>query len=58
MKARFEIFKEFQEWYYKLVASNGRTLFTSEEYSSKNNARQGCEALKKAAKQAKIVIAE
>ncbi len=43
------------QYYWKIVAANGRTLATSETYYNKADARTACESVKRFASTAPIV---
>ena len=52
---KFVVYESGKSWRFKLVAGNGETVATSEPYSSKDAAKRGCEAVKRAANDAEIV---
>jgi len=56
MAGKFELYKDKKgEYRFRLVASNGQTIATSEGYSSKDGALKGIESVKKNAPGADIV---
>ena len=56
MAGTFEVYADKAGKYrFRLKASNGQTVASGEAYESKSNAREGCEAVKRAAEGAKIV---
>ena len=56
MAAKFELYKDKKgEFRFRLVASNGQTIATSEGYKSKDGALNGIESVKKNAPAAGIV---
>ncbi len=56
MAGKFVITKDKRgEFRFKLVASNGETIATSEGYSAKAGAKNGIESVKKNAPEADIV---
>jgi uncharacterized protein YegP (UPF0339 family) len=55
MAAKFELYKDKKgEHRFRLVASNGQTIATSEGYKSKDSAVKGIESVKKNAPTAKV----
>ena len=54
---KFEILKSSaaQPYRWRIVASNGQVLATSENYASKQSAKSACESVKKSAGAAEIV---
>jgi hypothetical protein len=55
MAAKFELYKDKKgEYRFRLVASNGQTIATSEGYKSKDSAVKGIESVKKNAPTAKV----
>lgn len=54
---KFEILKSnaAQPYHWRVVASNGQVLATSENYASKQSAKSACESVKKSAGGADIV---
>ena len=58
-KAKFEVWKSMNgDWYFHLVAPNGKLIADSEGYSRKSNALKGIKAVKAYALNAKIVEEE
>ena len=58
MAAKFELYKDKKgEYRFRLVASNGQTIATSEGYKSKDSAVKGIESVKKNAPTAAVVEA-
>jgi len=55
-KTRFELFKseDNSQWYFRLIAKNGRIICQSEGYTRKSNALNGIRSVKKNAAKAKI----
>lgn len=56
--SKFEIFKSKNGYRWRLKAGNGEIIATGEEYSSKDGAVKGCEAVVRAAVVAEIVEIE
>jgi len=55
MAAKFQLYKDKKgEFRFKLIASNGETIATSEGYKTKASAQNGIESVKKNAASAKI----
>ncbi len=55
MAAKFQVYKDKKgEFRFRLVASNGETIATSEGYKSKDSAKAGIESVKKNAPTAAI----
>jgi len=56
-KPKFELFqsKLTREWYFNLIAQNGKVIATSEGYHSKQAAKRGIESVKKNAPKAAII---
>jgi uncharacterized protein YegP (UPF0339 family) len=53
--AKFELYKDARgEFRFNLKASNGEIVATSEGYSSKDGAKRGIDAVKRAAAEAEI----
>lgn len=54
---KFEIRKSTaaQPYRWRIVASNGQVLATSENYASKQSAKDACESVKKSAGSAEII---
>jgi len=56
MAGVFEIYQDKAgKWRFRLKASNGQIVASGEAYESKSNAKIGCDAVKRAAAEAKIV---
>ena len=56
MAAKFEIFKDKSGGYrFNLKAGNGEVVASSESYSSKDGAKNGAEAVRRAAADAVVV---
>jgi uncharacterized protein YegP (UPF0339 family) len=53
--SKFEIFASKNGYRWRLKAGNGEIVATGEEYSDKSGAKKGCEAVMRAALDAKIV---
>ena len=59
MAGTFEIYKDKAgKWRFRLKATNGQIVASGEAYESKSNAKEGCEAVKRAASGAKVVEVE
>ena len=58
--ARFELWQSEadSQWYFRLVASNNRTICCSEGYTRKSNAENGIASVKMNAPKAKIELLE
>jgi uncharacterized protein YegP (UPF0339 family) len=53
--AKFEIYEDrAHQWRFRLKAGNGEIVATGESYPSKQGAKRGCEAVKRAAAEADI----
>ena len=55
---KFVVYEKKNGWYFQLIAANGEPVATSEVYSSKDSAKRGCEAVRRAAADAEIVVEE
>lgn len=53
--SKFEIYKSAGGYRWRLRAGNGEIVATGEEYSTKDGAKRGCEAVYRAAADAEIV---
>lgn len=53
-QGKFEVFAGKSEWYFRLKASNGQTILSSEGYKSKQGAEKGVASVKKNANEAQI----
>ncbi|MEY9847910.1 YegP family protein [Streptacidiphilus sp. MAP5-3] len=59
MPAHFEVWQaENNEWHWHLKADNGETVAEGQGYASQEEAKAGCEAVKRAAAEAHIVEAK
>jgi len=59
MAGTFEIYQDkASKWRFRLKASNGQIVAAGEAYESKSNAKDGCEAVRRAADGAKVVEVE
>jgi uncharacterized protein len=59
MAGKFEVYQDRAGKYrFRLKASNGEVVASGEAYESKASAKQGCEAVQRAADGAAIVEAE
>ncbi|MFG1603772.1 YegP family protein [Actinoplanes sp. NPDC049265] len=59
MASKFEVFSDKAGKYrFRLKASNGQVVATGEAYDSKAGAKDGCEAVQRAAVGAEIVDAD
>lgn len=56
--AKFEVYETKNGWRWRLKAGNGEVVAVGEEYTSKDGAKRGCEAVVKAANEAEIVEVE
>ena len=56
--AKFEVYASGNGFRWRLKAGNGEVVATSEEYSTKDGAKKGCEAVVRAANDAEIVEVE
>lgn len=56
--AKFEVYQSGKGYRWRLKAGNGEVVATGEEYSTKDGAKRGCEAVQRAAAEAEIVDAE
>ncbi len=53
--AKFEVYKSKNGYRWRLKAGNGEVVATGEEYTTKDGAIKGCEAVIRAATSAEIV---
>ncbi len=53
--AKFEIYHSGRGFRWRLRASNGEIVASGEEYSTKDGAKRGCDAVYRAATDAEIV---
>jgi uncharacterized protein YegP (UPF0339 family) len=56
--AKFEVYESKNGYRWRLKAGNGEVVAIGEEYSSKDGAKKGCEAVKRAAANADVVEVE
>ncbi|HPR09443.1 YegP family protein [Candidatus Saccharibacteria bacterium] len=56
--AKFEVYASAKGWRWRLKAGNGEVVATGEEYTTKDGAMRGCEAVARAAGSADIVEVE
>ena len=49
MAGKFEVYQSGTQWRLRLKAANGEIVASGEAYSSKDGAKEGCEAVKRAA---------
>lgn len=55
--SKFEVFQDAAgEWRWRLKSSNGQIVASGQGYKTNAGAKRGCEALRRAAKLAKVVI--
>ncbi len=54
MAAKFEVYQSGTQYRFRLKASNGEIVASGEAYETKSGAREGCEAVKRAAAAATI----
>ncbi len=52
--AKFEVYKSANGYRWRLKARNGEIIATGEEYTTKDGAMRGCEAVARAAAEADI----
>lgn len=56
--AKFEVYRSKSGGFrWRLKASNGEVVAMSEEYSTKEHAKDGCDAVRRAARDAEVVEA-
>lgn len=55
MAAKFEVYSSGNGFRFRLKAGNGEIVAVGEEYSSKDAAIRGCEAVQRAAAEAEVV---
>lgn len=56
--SKFEVYQSKSGGYrWRLKANNGEIVAMSEEYSTKEHAKDGCEATRRAAKEAEVIEA-
>ncbi len=53
--SKFELYQSKNGYRWRLKSGNGEVVATGEEYSSKEGAKKGCEAVQRAASNADIV---
>lgn len=53
--AKFEVYPSSKGWRWRLKAGNGEVVATGEEYTTKDGAMRGCEAVVRAAESADVV---
>lgn len=53
--AKFEVYPSSKGWRWRLKAGNGEIVATGEEYSTKDGAVRGCEAVQRAAASAETI---
>lgn len=58
MPAKFEVYESKNGYRWRLKAGNGEVVATGEEYTTESGAKNGCEAVKRAAAEAEIVEVE
>lgn len=57
--SKIEIYQDAAgEWRWRLKASNGRIVASGEGYKTKAGAKQGAQALQRAARLARVVVLE
>ena len=56
--AKFEVYESKGGWRWRLKAGNGEVVATGEEYTTKDGAVRGCEAVARAAADAEVVEVE
>lgn len=54
MAAKFEVYPSGTQYRWRLKAANGEIVASGEAYTTKAGAKQGCEAVKRAAASADI----
>lgn len=58
MAAKFEVYEDKAgQFRFRLKAANGQVVATGEDYPTKDAAKKGCDAVKRAAAEADIVDA-
>lgn len=53
--SKFEVYRSSSGYRWRLKASNGEIVASGEEYATKENAKHGCEAVRRAANDAEII---
>ena len=56
--AKFEVYESKSGWRWRLKAGKGEVVATGEEYTTKDGAVRGCEAVARAAADAEVVEVE
>lgn len=56
--AKFEVYASKSGYRWRLKAGNGEVVATGEEYTTLDGAKKGCEAVKRAAGDADVVVLE
>ena len=58
MAAKFEVYESKNGYRWRLKAGNGEVVATGEEYTTEDGAKKGCEAVRRAAAEAEVVVVE
>jgi hypothetical protein len=56
--SKFEVYSSKNGFRWRLKAGNGEVVATGEEYSTKDGAVKGCEAVARAAEKAEVVVVD
>ncbi|QAY73754.1 DUF1508 domain-containing protein [Agromyces protaetiae] len=57
MAARFEVYEGGDGWRWRLIAGNGENVASGQAYASKDGAKKGVDAVKRAAAEAEVTEA-
>jgi hypothetical protein len=56
--SKFEVYQSKSGYRWRLKASNGEIVAQGEEYATKQGAKNGCEAVRRAAEEAEVLEVE
>jgi hypothetical protein len=56
--AKFEVYQGKDGFRWRLKANNGEIVATGEAYQTEDGARKGCDAVKRAAAEAEVVVVQ
>ncbi len=55
MAGKFEVYPSGSQWRFRLKSANGEIVANGEAYTTKSGAKEGCEAVQRAAAGATVV---
>lgn len=58
MATKFEVYPSKKGYRWRLKAGNGEIVAIGEEYSTKDGAKRGCDAVKRAVENAEVIEVE